>query len=126
MRPRGPQEPKSPRTPPRRRARPSAPRVVVQRKGDGVFPVEVLMVFEDGSEVRQTWNGQGRWKLFVEERPSKLVSAVVDPDRVLLLDLDFTNNSRLLEARGAFPAYKWGSRWMVWLQDLLQTFAFFI
>ncbi len=100
--------------------------VVVQRKGDGVFPVEVLMTFEDGSEIRHTWDGQGRWKLFTEEGPSKLVSAWVDPDRILLLDLDFTNNSRAIETRSALPAYKWGSRWMIWLQDLLQTFAFFV
>ena len=25
-----------------------------------------------------------------------------------------------------FPARKWGSKWMIWLQDLLATFAFFV
>ena len=100
--------------------------VVVQRKGDGVFPVEVLLTFEDGSEIRRSWDGRGRWKLFVEEGPSKLASAWVDPERTLLLDLDFTNNSRSVKSRAALPAYKWGSRWMIWLQDLLQTFAFFV
>jgi len=40
---------------------------------------------------------KGLWgkltKLFVEERGSKLLYAVVDPERKLLLDLDYTNNS---------------------------------
>jgi hypothetical protein len=100
--------------------------VVVRRKGDGRFPVEVLLVFEDGSELREIWDGAERWKLFVEERPAKLDYAVVDPERVLLLDVDYTNNSRLRDRRDRLPAGKWASRWMLWLQDFLTTFAFFI
>jgi hypothetical protein len=62
----------------------------------------------------------------VEERPAKLRSASVDPDRVLLLDVDHTNNSRLLEPDATLPAVKWASKWMIWLQDWMATFAFFI
>jgi hypothetical protein len=99
--------------------------VVVRRLGGGVFPVEVLLLFQDGSELRQPWDGRDRWKLITVERPVKLKAAVVDPDRVLALDLDSTNNSRLLEPAPVLPALKWTSKWMIWLQDLLATFAFF-
>jgi hypothetical protein len=99
--------------------------VVVRRKGAGTFPVDLLMVFEDGTEVREPWDGAYRWKLFVEEGPSKLDYAVVDPDRTLLLDLYYTNNSKRLERAPRLPARKWGSKWMIWLQDFLATFAFF-
>jgi hypothetical protein len=99
--------------------------VVVRRLGEGTFPVDVLLVFADGSEVRQRWDGKARWRLFVEERGAKLRHAVVDPERVLQLDLDLTNNSRKLDKGGELAAWKWGSKWMIWLQDLLQTFAFF-
>ncbi|MFQ5792406.1 MAG: M1 family aminopeptidase, partial [Acidobacteriota bacterium] len=100
--------------------------VVVRRYGGATFPVDVLMVFEDGEEIRKEWDGESRWELYVEERPAKLSYAVVDPERKLLLDLYYTNNSRRLESRAALPAGKWGSKWMIWLQDLLATFAFFI
>jgi hypothetical protein len=100
--------------------------VAVRRLGDGRFPVDVLMVFEDGEEIRRSWDGQARWTLLVEERPAKLRSASVDPDRVLLLDVDHTNNSRLLEPDATLPAVKWASKWMIWLQDWMATFAFFI
>jgi len=100
--------------------------VVVRRHGGGVFPVELLMVFEDGSEARRAWDGGERWRLFVDERPSKLAYAVIDPERVLLLDLDYTNNSRLRAPEAAFPARKWASKWMIWLQDLLTTVTFFL
>ncbi len=99
--------------------------VVVRRVGEGVFPVEVLLVFEDGETVRREWDGRYRWTLLVEERPAKLEYAVVDPERVLALDLDYTNNSRRLESKATFPAIKWAARWLLWLQDLLLAFGTF-
>ena len=99
--------------------------VVVRRLGDGVFPVEVLLTFDDDTEVRRTWDGRDRWTIIVEEGPKRLVHAEVDPGRVLLLDVNRTNNSRLVESRSRLPALKWGAKWMIWLQDLLQTTAFF-
>ena len=100
--------------------------VVVRRVGGGIFPVDVLMVFEDGEEVRESWDGRYRWRKFVEERPSKLSYAVVDPDFILLLDTNRTNNSRLRESQATLPAVKWTTRWMLWLQDFLATFGFFV
>ena len=99
--------------------------VVVQRLGGGRFPVEVLMVFEDGEEIRESWDGEAHWKTFVVERPSKLEFAAVDPDRVLMLDLYYRNNSRYLEEPSRLPARKWGSKWMIWLQDAMAAFAWF-
>ena len=45
----------------------------------------------------------------------------VDPERKLTLDVDYSNNSRLTEPKADFPARKWASKWMVWLQDYLQA-----
>jgi hypothetical protein len=100
--------------------------VVARRIGDGVFPVEVELVFEDGSRERRFWDGRDRWRLFVHEGPSKLEYAVVDPEETLLLDLDRTNNSLLREDPGRLAPAKWSSRWMIWLQDLMQTFTAFV
>jgi hypothetical protein len=57
---------------------------------------------------------------------ARAVSAQVDPDRVLLLDVNYTNNGRTLRPRGAEAAAKWSLSWMLWLQDLLLTHAFFV
>jgi hypothetical protein len=99
--------------------------VVVKRLGAGRFPVEVLLVFEDGTEIREAWDGRERWHLLVHEGPSKLRHAVVDPEGILALDVNRTNNSRLREPAPELAARKWGGKWMIWFQDLLQTFAFF-
>jgi hypothetical protein len=100
--------------------------VVVRRLGSGVFPVEVLLVFEDGREVRHSWDGRSRWELFTEVGPSRLDYAVVDPERVLLLDENYLNNSRYRDSWDRWPAVKWASKWMIWFQDLLSAFTYFV
>ncbi len=99
--------------------------VVFERRGAGRFPVELLLVFEDGSEAREFWDGRARWKLVTVEGDVALSHAVVDPERKLALDLFYSNNSKRLEPRSALPARKWASKWMLWLQDFMITFAFF-
>ena len=100
--------------------------VVVRRLGSGQFPVDVLVTFSDGHQERERWDGRSRWQNFSYDRPARAVSAQVDPERVLLLDTDFTNNSRALEPATDRAATKWSLRWMIWLQDLLMTCAFFV
>jgi len=100
--------------------------VVVRRHGEAIFPVEVAIRFADGHVLREQWDGRDRWKQYVYERGARAVSAEVDPDRVLLLDVNFTNNSRTLEPRTAEAARKWATIWLGWLQDALLTYAFLV
>ena len=97
--------------------------VVARRYGEAIFPVDVRVTFADGSRVDEEWSGRDRWKLFTFDRSARAVSAEVDPDHVLLLDVDYTNNSRTLAPRGPVAATKWSLKWMVWLQDLLLSWA---
>ena len=100
--------------------------VVARRLGSGQFPVDVLVTFTDGHQERERWDGHARWQTFSFDRPARAVSAQIDPERVLLLDTNFTNNSRTLEPAADRAATKWSLRWMVWLQDLFMTFAFLV
>ena len=99
----------------------------MRRYGEAVFPVDVVVRFEDGAEERASGGtGATAGRLFTFERPARAVSAEVDPDRVLLLDVNFTNNSRTLAPQGRAAATKWSLRWLVWLQDVLLTYGFFV
>jgi hypothetical protein len=100
--------------------------VVVRRYGDGIFPVTVLVTFADGSIRREAWDGAGRWTRFSISNRTRAVSAQVDPDQILLLDTNFTNNSFTTQPKAAEASTKWASKWMVWLQDQLLTWAFFV
>jgi hypothetical protein len=100
--------------------------VVVRRLGDAILPVDVRVVFENGEEARWHWEGRETWGMFQIDRPVRAVSAQVDPDRVLLLDVNYTNNSLSLAPQAATAARKWSLTWLIWLQDHLLTYGFFI
>jgi aminopeptidase N len=100
--------------------------VVARRFGEAVFPIDVVTTFDDGTEVKETWDGQNRRAVYVYDRPSRAVHVRVDPDRVLLLDVDYTNNSRTLAPKSREASLKWALTWMVWLQDLMLTYGFFV
>jgi hypothetical protein len=76
--------------------------VVVLRKGELLFPQEILIVFEDETEVREKWDGRDRWKRFVYKKPIKLKFAQLDPENKILLDSNFVNNSRTLKREKTF------------------------
>lgn len=100
--------------------------VVARRLGEAIFPVDVQVTFADGTKVRERWDGRDRWKSFVYERAAAAVKAEVDPDHVLLLDVNFTNNSRLAAPATDAAARKWALKWVGWLQDLLLTYSYFV
>jgi hypothetical protein len=94
---------------------------VVRRLGGAVWPMEVLLRFENGRVVKCTWDGKARWIRYRATGP-KLVEAVVDPDRKCLLDVDRLNDGRSVEPRKA-PACAASSRLRFWLQNLLELAA---
>ena len=98
-------------------------RVVVRRFQDGVLPVKVQLHFEDGQDLVESWDAEKEWAFFRVVRASRLEYAVVDPDREILLDINYTNNSRRVEGKSLLASGKWASKWMVWLQDYLLTVA---
>ena len=100
--------------------------IVVRRLEAGQFPVDVLVTFSNGEQAREKWDGRGRWAVFTFDRAFTAVSAQIDPERVLLLDTNYTNNSRTAEPRSDQAATKWTLRWMVWLQDLFMTYSFLV
>ena len=99
--------------------------VVVRRLGDGIFPVPVRVRFDDGSEVVEAWDGRERWHAFTYKRTARVASVDVDPARMLMLDVNYTNNSWAARPRGAEAASRWAWRWLTWAQDFLLTYAFF-
>lgn len=100
--------------------------VMVRRHGEAIFPVDVLVTFENGEQVREHWDGVDRWKSYAYDRAASATSAEVDPERVLLLDVNYTNNSRTMSPKTAAAAEKWSLKWMVWVQDLMLTWSFFV
>ena len=100
--------------------------VVARRFGEAIYPIDVVTTFRNGEKITERWDGRERRAIYIYERSSQAVSAQVDPERHLLLDVNYTNNSAALEPRAADASLKWGLKWMTWLQDLMLTYAFFV
>jgi hypothetical protein len=67
--------------------------VSIERPGGMVLPVEVLVGFDDGSEILETWDGKAAWKDFEYTGTSRAVWAKVDADDKIDLDVNRVNNS---------------------------------
>ena len=101
--------------------------VTVHRLGGFVLPVTLQVTFDDGSKVRELWvpptgegvNDNSRWKTYVYVRDAKVISAEVDPDHTVLLDVNHFNDSFVVKANGV-PARKLTNLWLSSLETLQQ------
>jgi len=93
-------------------------KVVIRRRGEVVFPVEVEMKFENRPPERVSWNGRDRTVTYRFTRPEKLEWVNVDPDRKILLDVDWLNNARRLDPDRRV-SIRWSARYLFWIQNLV-------
>jgi hypothetical protein len=98
--------------------------VIVRRLGEVQIPVEIRIQFEDGETFKDKWDGRDLWKRYSFTRLVQVRRADVDPERKLVLDIDYTNNSRYRKTDNG-AAMRWASKWMYWLQHFLETVAFY-
>jgi hypothetical protein len=97
--------------------------VVVHRRGTFDLPVVLEAKFDDGSAVRERWDGKDRWHRFSWDHKSKLVSAEVDPG--YWLDRDPFNNSWTAKADGRATG-KLAGYWTLltqWLEQMVSWLA---
>jgi hypothetical protein len=98
--------------------------VLVQRKGDFIFPVDIVLRYEGGKTDHRRWDGRDRWLKIRTTTPEKLLSADIDPQRKILLDIDWLNNARRVEPDGRASTW-WSARVMFWVQNILAAAAGF-
>jgi hypothetical protein len=92
--------------------------VVVERRGALRVPVDIRVVYDDGGETRETWDGQTRWYRIDVTSTRQATYAVVDSDDKLPLDANRLNNS-LTRDPGTRGLWRLGGRWGLWLQGAL-------
>ena len=98
--------------------------VTVHRKGDFIFPVDVLIRFDNGETAHAGWDGRDRWIRYAYDKKAKLLSAEIDSDRAIGLDKDRFNNSFV--AQGAESGrHKLIHYWIVLQQFVGQLLAWF-
>jgi Peptidase family M1 domain len=96
--------------------------VVVHRKGDFIFPVDVLIKFDNGENMREHWDGRDRWVRYSYDKKAKLVSAEIDHENAVRLDKNFFNNS-YTDREDNRAANKLSRYWMAVVQFIAQLAA---
>ena len=92
--------------------------VVVERLGAVRMPVDVQILFDDGTVSNERWDGRSRWKRFEYTGPQRVEWAVIDPQHTMPLDINYLNNSRMRES-GTRGIVRVASRWGFWFQNLV-------
>ncbi len=99
--------------------------VYIRRKGDFILPVTVEIAFNDGTRLRERWNGIDRWTKFTYTRNAKVISVEIDPDHLILLDSNFFNNS-FTTAYNPTPTRKLSNLWLSFNQFAAQLFSWIV
>lgn len=118
--------------------RPSPPgefetRVSLRRFGNGVFSgtsepraplqagrsLKVRTFFENGEAVDDWWDGRDATMDLVYRGPARAVLSSVDPEAMLLLDADRSNNTRVSTVQSTEIGARLTAFWLLWLQDVM-------
>lgn len=101
--------------------------------GDGIFAgaveprgplraarsLKVVTRFADGTAIEEWWDGRDAALELAYAGPALALSASVDPDAMLLLDDDRSNNSRTVAAELTPIGARVTASWLIWLQDVM-------
>ena len=96
--------------------------VTVQRHGDGIMPLDILVHFDNDKEVMLHWDGKDHQRQFTLTQNAKAVWATVDPKQKIYMDTNFNNNSLTLEPSSA-PAAKFATKFLFWVENWMQWLA---
>jgi Peptidase family M1 domain len=99
--------------------------VILQRKGDFVFPVEAEIKFDDGESIREHWDGKERWVRYVYRKKAQITSVELDPEHKITLDSNYLNNGYVATAQhGAI--HKIAAYWIFLTQMLAQILSWLV
>ncbi len=91
--------------------------VFIEKIGEGTFPQDIAF-YTDKDTLYKKWDGVDRWKIIKFRTNNEVVGAELDPTHKNILDLNYANNSYLLNKQyGA--SLRLSFRFFFWLQNLL-------
>ncbi|MFN8211888.1 MAG: M1 family metallopeptidase [Bacteroidales bacterium] len=67
--------------------------VQLERPGEIMLPVDVLIGFDNGDKVIESWDGKARFKDFTYTGKRKVTWVKLDPDYKIKMDINYINNS---------------------------------
>ena len=93
---------------------------MIERIGEIMLPVEVLVHFSDSTELLESWDGKARYKDFTYTGKSKIEWVKIDPENKIAMDVNFINNS-MTDTPDRLPVKRITSKLMTFLQFLISV-----
>ena len=94
----------------------------IERVGEVMLPVDVLIHFENGDEVLESWDGKARYKDFIYTGGRKIDWVKVDPEFKLRMDVNIINNSMTLHP-DRVPLRRFTNKIMSFMQFFVFSFT---
>jgi hypothetical protein len=92
--------------------------VLISRLGEVVMPVEILVHFDNGQEILETWDGRDRTYNLIYNKPAKVVWAKVDPYNKIPMDVNRINNSYTTEPESTV-INKYFAKFLFWVENIM-------
>lgn len=108
--------------------------VTIARRGTGVFAIRadgsdrdatmpVVVRFEDGTALRDYFDGAAPSVTRIYSAKSAAIGAAIDPDLMLLLDVNRDNNAVVRDARRSPLGVRLALHWLGWLQNAMLSYT---
>ena len=92
--------------------------VELERLGDIVLPVDVLIHFDNGDQVLESWDGKSRVKDYEYTGTGKVDWVKIDPEYKITMDVNYINNS-MTSKPNPNPVKRMKGKMVVLLQFLI-------
>jgi len=88
---------------------------MLERIGDVMLPVDVLIHFTNGDDILEKWDGKERYKDFTYTGYREIEWVKIDPEFRIAMDVNYINNSFTLEPQRA-PLHRLVNRILAFIQ----------
>lgn len=97
-------------------------KVELERSGDVMLPVDVLIHFNNGEEIMENWDGKSRFKDFEYSGTRKIDWVKIDPEFKIRMDINYVNNS-ITDNPDQIPVRKLTNRLISFMQFFISIFS---
>ncbi len=94
--------------------------ITVEQLQDFVVPVELVLIYADGTDEAIIWQASEHHKVIEVESTSPIESVIIDPEQKLLIDINLNNNSYMVKSN-PMTVSKYFSRALYWTQNMVQS-----
>jgi hypothetical protein len=91
--------------------------ILVERRESGIAPIEIN-IYTDKDTIKLNWDGKTNFKRFVFYSQNKVIAANLDSKGKNILDLNFSNNSYVIENQ-YWGSFSLSMRIFFWIQNAL-------